>query len=97
MICRIGIQRYENHLINFFRRGRSLAAVLKAMLAMPFVLDDLAKDELEAYNSTLANPRNRIKNPFPGMIVTYNDYLHWYMLYRAKALIEPENLLRSSA
>jgi hypothetical protein len=64
--------------------------VLKAMLAMPFVLDDLAKDELEAFNSTVTNPRDRLKNPFPGMIVTYNDYLHWYMLYRAKALTEPE-------
>ena len=64
--------------------------VLKAMLAMPFVLDDLAKDELEAHNSTVANHRDRIKNPFPGMIVTYNDYLHWYMLYRAKALTEHE-------
>ena len=64
--------------------------VLKAMLAMPFVLDDLAKDELVAFNSAVVNRRDRVKDPFPSMIATYNDYLHWYMLIRARALTEPE-------
>ena len=64
--------------------------VIKAMLAMPFVLDGLADKELQAFNSMEPNRRRRVKDPFPQMIMTYNEYLHWYMLYRARFLTEAE-------
>ena len=64
--------------------------VIKAMLAMPFVLDDLAEKEILAFNARQDRPRDRVKDPFPGMIGTYNEFLHWYMLYRARFLTEPE-------
>ena len=64
--------------------------VIKAMLAMPFVLDGLAEKELQAFNSKQQDPRHRIKDPFPGVIKTYNEFLHWYMLYRARFLTEAE-------
>ncbi len=56
------------------------------MLAMPFVtvLDGsrLADKKLQAFNSLEPNPRCSLKDPIPQMIMTYNEYLHWYMLYQ---------------
>ncbi len=50
------------------------------MLAMPFVLDCLADKELLAFNSLEPNSRRSFKDPFPQIIMTYNEYLRWNML-----------------
>ncbi len=65
---------------------------LPAMLVMPLVLNchGLADKKLLAFNSLEPNPRRGVKDPFPQLIMTYNLYLHWKMLYRARFLTEAE-------
>ena len=59
-------------------------------MAMTFVLDGLADRELQAFNSLEPKARRRVKDPFPKMIMTYNVYLHWHILYRVRFLPEAE-------
>ena len=37
-----------------------------------------------------ANPKNKVVDPIPGMIVAINMYLQAYHMYRAAALNKPE-------
>ena len=64
--------------------------VAKLLLVLPFVLDTLGHEELEAYNGRQANPRDRVKDPFRPIIGAVNEYLHAYHMYRAEALTVPE-------
>ena len=86
---------------NYKKRQRGVAAehsqpmcdandVMKAMLAMPFALEGLAEKELNDFNSRIAGCRGRVKDPCRAMISTYNKYLHWYLMYRARHLTEDE-------
>jgi len=55
--------------------------VQKLMLALPFLLDGLADEELKAFNSgKLASAQ--VSDPMPAAIMAINDWLHWYHLYR---------------
>jgi hypothetical protein len=89
------------HWQNYKKRQRGVAAehsqpmcdandVMKAMLAMPFALEGLAEKELNDFNSRIAGCRGRVKDPCRAMISTYNKYLHWYLMYRARHLTEDE-------
>ena len=55
--------------------------VQKLMLALPYLLDDLADEELEAYNANKAAAA-RIQDPIPEVIEAHNEWLHWYHLFR---------------
>ena len=64
--------------------------VAKLLLVLPFVLDCLGSEELEAYNIRQAHARDRVKDPFRPIIGAINEYLHAYHMYRAEALRVPE-------
>ena len=59
------------------------------MLAMPFVLDGLAHQELSKFNAGKGH-RDQVRDPFRPIIGAYNDYLHWYHQYRSRRLPEPQ-------
>ena len=59
------------------------------MLAMPFVLDGLAHQELSKFNAGKGH-REQVRDPFRPIIGAYNDYLHWYHQYRSRRLTEPQ-------
>jgi hypothetical protein len=60
--------------------------VAMLMLALPFALDGLGQQELEAYNGRQAHARDRLSDPFRPIIGGLNEYLHAYHMYRAEAL-----------
>ena len=62
------------------------------MLAMPFVLDGLAHQELSKFNAGKGS-RDQVAYPVRPIIGVYNDYLHWYLMYRSRRL--PETLVES--
>ncbi len=51
------------------------------MLTLPYLLDGLADDELEAHNSACAVAA-RIADPIPETCMAINEWLHWYKLFR---------------
>ena len=55
--------------------------VQKLMMALPFLLDDLAQEDLHWFNSDKA-AGGRVKDPMPAAIMAINEWLHWYHLYR---------------
>ena len=55
--------------------------VQRLMLALPFLLDGLAQDELQAFNSGKSQDQ-RVTDPIPDVIKAVNEWLHWYHLYR---------------
>ena len=55
--------------------------VQRLMLAMPFLLDDLASADVEAHNST-RSAADHVLDPVPEAISAVNEWLHWYQLYR---------------
>ena len=57
------------------------------MLAMPFVLEGLAHQELTRFNAG-KRPRDQVADPFRPIIGAYNDYLHWYSMYRSRQQTE---------
>ena len=62
------------------------------MLAMPFVLDGLAHQELSKFNAGKGR-KDQVADPFRPIIGVYNDYLHWYLMYRSRRL--PETLVKT--
>ena len=57
--------------------------VQKLMMALPFLLDDLAQEELNWFNSDPSTAAwGRVKDPLPAAIMAINEWLHWYHLYR---------------
>ena len=55
--------------------------VQRLMLTLPFLLDGLAVDEVEAFNA--GKPQDQhVTNPLPDVIEAVNAWLHWYHLYR---------------
>ena len=60
--------------------------VAKLLLALPFVLDGLGQQELEAYNSRQVRASDRLSDPFRPIIGALNEYLHAYHVYWAEAL-----------
>jgi len=55
--------------------------VQRLTLALPFLLDGLASDELQAFNAGKAAV-NRLLDPMPEAIMAVNEWLHWYHMYR---------------
>jgi len=55
--------------------------VQRLMLALPFVLDGLACEEVKAFNAGKA-PSNRVVDLVPEAIMAVNEWLHWYHMYR---------------
>jgi hypothetical protein len=55
--------------------------VQRLMLAIPFLLDGLASNELQAFNAG-KTPVNRLLDPMPEAIMAVNEWLHWYHMYR---------------
>ena len=55
--------------------------VQRLMLAMPFLLDDLASADVDAHNST-RSAADHVLDPVPEAISAVNEWLHWYQLYR---------------
>ena len=55
--------------------------VQRLMLAIPFLLDGLASDDLQAFNAG-KTPGNRLLDPMPEAIMAVNEWLHWYHMYR---------------
>ena len=55
--------------------------VQKLMLTLPYLLDGLADEELEAHNSARAAPA-RIADPIPETCMAINEWLHRYKLFR---------------
>jgi len=55
--------------------------VQKLMLTLPYLLDGLADEELEAHNSARAVAA-RIADPIPETCMAINEWLHWYKLFR---------------
>ena len=55
--------------------------VQRLMLALPFLLDGLASEELQAFNAG-KTPVNRLLDPMPEAIMAVNEWLHWYHMYR---------------
>jgi hypothetical protein len=55
--------------------------VQQLMLALPYLLDGLADEELAAYNDRKA-PALRIKDPIPDVNMVINEWLHWYESFR---------------
>ena len=55
--------------------------VQKLMLALPYLLDGLADEELAAYNDRKAQAA-RIQDPIPNVSMAINEWLHWYKLFR---------------
>ena len=51
--------------------------VQKLMLALPYLLDGLADEELAAYNDRKAQA-SRIQDPIPKVSMAFNEWLHWY-------------------
>jgi hypothetical protein len=55
--------------------------VQKLMLTLPFLLDGLAVQEVEAFNA--GKPQHQhVTDPLPDAIMAVNAWLHWYHLYR---------------
>jgi hypothetical protein len=50
--------------------------VQKLMLCLPYVLDGLADDAIAEHNSRVS-PDQRVKDPFPDVIMAVNEWLHW--------------------
>ena len=59
----------------------------KLMLALPYLLDGLADEELEQHNSACAVAA-RIVDPIPEACMAINEWLHRYKLFRKQ---EPTN------
>jgi len=55
--------------------------VQRLMLAMPFLLDGMACEELAHFNDT-QSPGDEESDPIPEAIEAVNEWLHWYHLYR---------------
>jgi hypothetical protein len=55
--------------------------VQKLMLILPYLLDGLADEELEAHNSARAVAAG-IADPIPETCMAINEWLHWYKLFR---------------
>lgn len=55
--------------------------VQKLMLTLPYLLDGLADEELEAHNSACVVAA-RIVDPIPEACMAINEWLHWYKLFR---------------
>jgi hypothetical protein len=56
------------------------------MLNLPYLLDCLAEEEINAHNAQCA-PADRVADPIPDAIMAINEWLHWYRKYR---LPEPD-------
>ncbi len=56
--------------------------VQKLMLTLPYLLNGLADEELEAHNSAARAVAARIVDPIPETCMAINEWLHWYKLFR---------------
>ena len=61
--------------------------VQKLMLNLPYLLDCLAEEEINAHNARCA-AADRVADPIPDAIMAINEWLHWYRKYR---LPEPDD------
>ena len=61
--------------------------VQKLMLNLPYLLDCLAEEEIAAHNAQCA-VADRLVDPIPEVIMTINEWLHWYHKYR---MAEPDD------
>ena len=50
--------------------------VQKLMLALPYILDGLVDEYIQAHNARSA-PANRVVDPLPDVIMAVNEWLHW--------------------
>ena len=57
--------------------------VQRLMLALPYMLDGLVSEELDAFNQGKPQAQ-RVADPMPPMIMAVNEWLHWYHQYRAE-------------
>ena len=64
--------------------------VQRLMLALPFMLDDLACEELVVFNRGKPAAQ-KLADPMPEAIEAVNEWLHWYHMYRADELDEDSN------
>jgi hypothetical protein len=55
--------------------------VQKLMLALPYLLDGLADQEIAEHNARSALV-DRVVDPIPSAIMAINEWLHWYHLFR---------------
>ena len=70
--------------------------VQRLMLTLPFLLDGLAVDEIDAFNA--GKPQDQhVKDPLPDVIEAVNAWLHWYHLYRQQESDEDSSLPRLEA
>ena len=64
--------------------------VQRLMLALPFMLDDLVREELVVFNRGKPAAQ-KLADPMPEAIEAVNEWLHWYHMYRADELDEDSN------
>ena len=64
--------------------------VQRLMLALPFLLDDLVRVELEDFNRGKPAAQ-KLADPMPEVIMAVNEWLHWYHLYRAEEADDDSN------
>ena len=64
--------------------------VQRLMLALPFLLDDLVRNELDDFNRG-KTAAQRLADPMPAAIMAVNEWLHWYQLYRAEEADDDSN------
>ena len=55
--------------------------VQKLMLTLPYLLDGLAANAIEAHNAGLP-AADRVVDPIPDAIMAINEWLHWYRDFR---------------
>ena len=63
--------------------------VQKLMLALPYLLDGLADEELKEFNSG-KSARDQVSDPMPAAIIAINEWLQWYHLYRKEEPTESD-------
>ena len=59
--------------------------VQRLMLALPFMLDDLVREELVDFNQGKPDAQ-KLADPMPAAIEAVNEWVHWDHLYRAEEL-----------
>ena len=52
------------------------------LLLLPFILDNLLKDEVDEYNRTKGSGEPALVDPSGELITVANTFLSWYKLYR---------------
>ena len=67
--------------------------VQRLMLTLPFILDGLAVEEVDAFNAGKSQDQH-VTDPLPEVIAAVNEWLHWYHLYRQQESDEDSSLPR---